>query len=253
MGCLIEARTGSVRVEYSFPPPDPSLNTTSTTPNPPDLANPSNSSTVTPATDQDRLRFLKPDFSEHFKHLAFIGDDKLNNLSRHIALSLFGPSNRKLAKKVQDDWLSNDNWLYLSIVYRLDSFVGLTFQHTTPYPIIYDLEKPLITGKQRTTERFAFLKSWADLWEAYFGGLIQEREMWGLDMLDLERFLRRLMIRKYRRLLPCVMNYHVHHTLSPHPVGMSLEELAKGFVTKVVMRTDRVVEAVWKGKELWRR
>jgi len=212
----MEARIGTVRVERSYPPPEPD----------------------TPSSD--RLRLLKPDFSEPFKDLAFIGDDKLNALSRTIVLSLFGSANRKLAKRIQDDWLSNDNWLFLSIVYRLDAFVGLTFQPPSPFAIIHDVDSPLITNSQRQTEQFAFLKAWADLWEAYFGGLIQEREMWGLDMLDLEVFLRRLMIRKYRSLLPCVMNYDVHHTFSA-PLRMSLD----GMVTKVVGRTHPVVEALF--------
>jgi len=260
--------------------------------------------TATPGSDPPApIKWPKPDFSEPFKDLAFIGDDKLNALCKRVSVSIWGRQNRKLVKKVQDDWVSNDNWLFLAIVYRLDLFVGTSFRAPTPVAIshanrtststtgaispahsagttpqhpgtaytrkiIYDPAKPLIVNKQRGKETYAFLKSWADLWEAYFGSLIEEREVWHEPLLDIEMFIRRLMVRKYRGLLPFAMNLDVQYTLRGYASDGELgdaalghgvlgdrdttdyvENLARSCVEKTIRRTDEVIESLF-GKKV---
>jgi len=203
----------------------------------------------------------KPDFSEQFKDLAFIGDEKLNNLCKRVSVSIWGRQNRRLLKKVQDDWVSNDNWLFLAIVYRLDLFVGTSFRAPTPvtasqgnrtapgtptayaHKILHDPTKPLVKGKQRGKENYAFFKSWADLWEAYFASLIEEREVWHEPLHDIEMFIRQLMVRKYRRLLPFAMNLDVQYTRASD--GALGENLARSWVEKNICRSDEVIVSLF--------
>lgn len=198
-------------------------------------------------------KFIKPEFSEHFRDLAFIGDHKLDIICTRIVMSIWGQSNRKLVKRILDDWLSNDNWLCLAIVYRLDHLVGTDKfipETSSAARIIFDVGKSLVGNRRKGKEGYASLKSLADLWEAYFAGLIEERELWMEATLndDIERFFRRLLVKKYRKLIPLAMDYDIENTR----VSSSTDQGDGGMWmrttecrSKIVLRSDELLESVF--------
>lgn len=192
----------------------------------------------------DTQKVVKPHLSERFKDLAFAGDHKLLVVCTRVVTSIWGNyGNRKLVKRILDDWLSNDNWLSLAIVYRLDRFVGPEFirEAIKVNEIIFQVGKSQVGNKQKGKEGYASLKALADLWEAYFAGLIEERELWLEDMDDIERFFRRLLIMKYQKLIPLAVDYDIENTFSTNE-GISM---ATKCTTKMVLRSDELLENVF--------
>jgi hypothetical protein len=90
----------------------------------------------------------------------------------------FGGPNRTLYQLVWDDWKSNNNWRDLSRLYRLNDYVG------------YQASRQGV-------------KYHADLWEAWWGALFKDRELWNpeANVDDLLCVLQNLIYRKYQGLI----------------------------------------------------
>ena len=69
-------------------------------------------------------RFEYKYFTHEYRWLLQIGDTELNYASSAILFELFGDTNRMLVRALQDDWISNDNWSKLALVYGLHNYVA---------------------------------------------------------------------------------------------------------------------------------
>jgi len=67
--------------------------------------------------------FIRPEFSEPYKLMAFHGDRQLRHLCDKVIYQIWGYSNRRLGKLICDDFQSNNSWIMLTIVYGLDVLV----------------------------------------------------------------------------------------------------------------------------------
>lgn len=131
---LIEARTGTL-----FEPTKPPTSAA----NPQGTATPTNGQvqgstmtanpqvTATPGSDPPApIKWPKPDFSEPFKDLAFIGDDKLNALCKRVSVSIWGRQSRR-CRTIGCRMTIGCFWR----LYHLDLFVGISFRAPTPVAI----------------------------------------------------------------------------------------------------------------------
>ena len=57
--------------------------------------------------------FIRPEFSEPYKLMAFHGDRQLCD---KVIYQIWGYSNRRLGKVICDDFQSNNSWIMLTIV-----------------------------------------------------------------------------------------------------------------------------------------
>ena len=179
-----------------------------------------------------------------------------------------------MVKRIVDEFYANDNWMWLGIVYRLDLFMRAPNpqqqnpghpqqqhpdEHHAPpdparAPIVYP-HTSLKTPKRLSRSRLAYLKSYADVFEAYFEGVISEREMWGESLADVEGFFRILMLRKYKGLIPFLMNLDLDLQLGK---GIAPDERNHGVVdgdcegftagsckVQAILRRDEVMERVF--------
>jgi Ribonuclease III domain len=124
-------------------------------------------------------------------------------MSSRIISELFGKANKRLITYIKHDWVSNTNWMMLALSYRLDRY--LSWSPKTARDLLNpgsDLLENLRTqeGKKKDRERSA-IKYWGDIWEAYWGSLILDRELWNEDTDDLAAILRELILLKYGKLL----------------------------------------------------
>jgi len=112
-----------------------------------------------------------------------------------------------LVNSLISDWTSNENWTQLSLVYGLTAYVSCLDK--TWRSKFYSLqqvsessdpgeEKPKGNKKEKSEEQSKF---WADLWEAWWGALFAERELWKESTEDLELTLEFLIKRKYAPLI----------------------------------------------------
>lgn len=166
-----------------------------------------------------KLSFLRPEFSESFKDMAYQGDSRLRALCERLIFEIFGSSLRKLGKLVSDDWQSNDNWLFLSIVYGLPQLIGDLFptgnrnnNNNNNISIVFEAGKTLTGNKQKRNSDYAVLKSLADVWEAYWEGVLKERELWGDSLDDIDGFFMKLFMRKYSNLMMFAQGHDLENT-----------------------------------------
>lgn len=71
-----------------------------------------------------RLQFFSANYAPQFAHLTWNGDTRLLSLTKTLLAELYGQQNRSVLKQICDDWVSNENWYTLALVYRLDQFTG---------------------------------------------------------------------------------------------------------------------------------
>lgn len=77
------------------------------------------------------------------------------------------------------------------------------------YSIVSEPGRGLLGNKQKRNVDYALLKSLADVWEAYWNGVLEERAVWGDGMEDVESFFMRLIQRKYTNLMMFAQVYHI--------------------------------------------
>lgn len=109
-------------------------------------------------------QIFKRCLQEPFNHLAWRGDKLLGIICLDVIDEFFGEDNLSLAHLVHDRTVSNTTWKHLAIAYQLDAYVGV---------------------KRGTRDKF-----YADMWEAYWGALFLERQMWNEGYEDLVSFIR---------------------------------------------------------------
>ena len=120
-----------------------------------------------------------------FAYLSLCGDGELHAHCIRLAHEMLGTDNRYLANTILNHVESNETWRQLAIAYRLDIYVG-----SLPFGLSF---KERINTK---TDKF-----WADIWEAYWGGLFLERELWNESVDDLTSYLRSLLYLRYQPLI----------------------------------------------------
>jgi len=133
-------------------------------------------------------------YSIEVRTLVHEGDKKLKKYSNPILLELLGQGNIVLHPIVQYHWHSITTKQELSILYRLNQYVGWS-------------PRPLRTVDTKEKESF-----WIDIWKAWWACCFREREVWGDDIEDLLSCLRRIMALMYRRL---VQQYATNNRVIP--------------------------------------
>jgi len=108
---------------------------------------------------------------------------------------------------------------------------------------VIDSRKDLTGNKQRRNTDYAMLKCLADIWEAYFNGILTEREQMGDRVHDLEAFFHHLIIRKYEVLLPFAQCADIPKHLKGRPQLPRLEEDDPGYTIRKVTRMDPEIES----------
>lgn len=198
--------------------------------------------------------FIRPEFSEPYKLMAFHGDRQLRYLSDRLVFQVWGISNRRLGKFISDDFQSNDNWIFLTIVYGLHVLVEVT--PPDPQTIkggktgalghrdwVIDATRDLTGNKQRRNTDYAMLKGLADIWEAYFNGVLTEREQLGDNILDIEAFFMALLIRKYAGLLQFSQGADISKVAIPPPPSPPPQGArGPGYTVRKVVRMDKEIE-----------
>ena len=101
----------------------------------------------------------------------------------------FGFDNGELARNVVHDMQSNETMRQLAVAYRLDRYVG-------SFPGKLSFKKPPPTEK--TKKKMKDEKFWADIWEAYWGALFLERQLWNDRVDDLLSFLQHFIHLRYQ-------------------------------------------------------
>lgn len=130
-----------------------------------------------------RFRDYHHPYSTEFRSLVYEGDRKLLSYSHSILLELFGRINYQLYRFVHIHWSSDETIQELSILYRLNQYVGWS-----PTPL-----RTIITKKGNNF--------WVDIWKVWWASCFREREIWGDDIEDLLSCLRRIITSKYRGLV----------------------------------------------------
>jgi len=118
---------------------------------------------------------------EPFNHLARRGDKLLGLKCLDIISEFFGADNYMLIHKVYERTVSNDTWADFARVYRLDAFVGV---------------------KKEKGDKFL-----ADVWEAYWGALFLERQLWNEGDEDLVAVLRVMVFLRNETAIKCLGAY----------------------------------------------
>ena len=111
-----------------------------------------------PKPSKESLEHLMQWYTEAWRNYLWNGDRNLYLLSHRAASTLLGRDNRVLIHRVIEMWNTNKTMATLAKCYRLDRFVAIVDGRTT-----WELYRRERTKKQE--------KLWADLWEAWFGGL----------------------------------------------------------------------------------
>jgi hypothetical protein len=167
-------------------------------------------------------------YSTEFRSLVYEGDRKLLNYSHSILFELFGPFNYELYRFVHIHWVSNETIRELSILYRLNEYVGWS-------------PRPLRTVGTIDAENF-----WVTIWKVWWASCFREREVWGDDIEDLLSCLRRIIITKYRGLV------QQYTTNTPVIQGSSSNETSvvaiKHANEGIVLRGDDVI-CKWIGQD----
>jgi len=219
---------------------------------PPSLSAPGTPSDLAPRAAQTKV-FIRPEFSEPYKVMAFHGDRQLRYLCDRLVFQVWGISNRRLGKFISDDFQSNDCWIFLTIVYGLHVLVEVT--PPEPQTIkggktgagqghrdwVIDATKDLTGNKQRRNTDYAMLKGLADIWEAYFNGVLTEREQLGDNILDIEAFFMTLLIRKYAGLLQFTQGADISKVAIP-PSPPQVATRGPGYTVRKVVRMDKEIE-----------
>ena len=138
--------------------------------------------------DKDRKEQGKPTrksyshYTTDFQGHALSGDRKLGGLCFDIVKEIFGWDNKLIALVVYDHFKSNRNWMELGMVYRIDRFSSC-------------FDPKWMNGQK---DRAARQKVWADVWEALWNVIYEEREMFN-DCLDgIRSIFLWLIARRYR-------------------------------------------------------
>jgi hypothetical protein len=101
-------------------------------------------------------------YATDFQNRCSSGDNRLSTNCRRIILERFGYDNRQLVLSLFDHFKSNANWRELSMIYRMDRYVS------HPPNLSEDLLHPPVNKAD---------KLWADVWEAEWDVIFEEREM----------------------------------------------------------------------------
>jgi dsRNA-specific ribonuclease len=144
---------------------------------------------------------FKDAYSNAFNSLTFQGDRYLASISGPIITEFFGVENKTLINVIIGDWVSNKTWMLLAVSYRLDRYVGWVTQTyldllKTGTNISLTL-RALPKNRQENGDK----KYWADIWEAWWAGIMLERELWNEDFEDIKSILRRLIFLKYQKII----------------------------------------------------
>jgi hypothetical protein len=175
-------------------------------------------------------------YSRDFVTLAYNGDKYLTTLSWKVISQLFGLDNRQLAGLVFSDWISNKNWMLLAVSYRLDRYVGWA-----PRDYVSLLsnggELSVILRAHSGKRPKGEIKYWADIWEAWWGCIIIERELWNEDTRDIETILRTLISKKYHSLLQFSTHIYTMETDNPR---FDIDE--KRVEITEILRSNQIIE-----------
>lgn len=107
--------------------------------------------------------------------------------------------------------------------------------------LVIDARKDLTGNKQRRNTDYAMLKGLADIWEAYFNGVLTEREQLGDNILDIEAFFMALLIRKYAGLLQFAQGADISKVAIP-PSSPPQGARGPGYTVRKVVRMDKEIE-----------
>ena len=122
-------------------------------------------------------------YAKSFQNRSWSGDQRLAVRSLQVISELFGPDNRQLVTTLFDHFKSNANWRELGIIYRIDRYSTCQPDWT------YDPHQ----ARFRKGE-----KLWADLWEAEWDVIFQEREMFNDSLEGIDSIIRWLIAFRYR-------------------------------------------------------
>ena len=124
-------------------------------------------------------------YAKTFQNHTWNGDQRLATHCLRILSEQFGRDNRQLVTTLFDHFKSNANWRELGIIYRMD-------RYSSYHPDLTDGPQPSRFKKGD--------KLWADLWEAEWEVIFQEREMFNDSMDGIHSILRWLVAFRYRLL-----------------------------------------------------
>jgi hypothetical protein len=176
-----------------------------------------------PGVDPENFSMYRYVPSEAFRFLAHRGDRALETYSHRPFRELFGPDNLPLFRYVQDFWRGNNTWVELCKVYKLEGRVAW---------------RPKITWKS--------IKFFADLWEAWLGGVVWEQELWGENEV-VESFLRSLLLLRYG---PVIELYStrlwIDRPATKFPITLSQDQVT---ITIVDSNDDVIVKYITKPTE----
>jgi hypothetical protein len=132
-------------------------------------------------TDDEIYYYGRLKTPEPFNYLTICGDKFLGLKIQHILTEFFGVDNLSLVNLLYARTVSNQTFKDLAITYRLDQCVGV--------------------------ERATYDKFWADLWEAYWGALFLERQLWNEGDEDLVRFIREMVFLRNEKVIQALGAY----------------------------------------------
>ena len=149
-------------------------------------------------------------FTNEYRMLLYTGDLELNYHSINVLLDLFGPANRSIVKAIADNWVANKNWSSLALLYGLHDYVNW-IPHSwkgclIPLDCSQKIDIPSKKHLDAQPKKHSLLsriqvKYWGDLWEAWWGAVCYERNLWGETNDDLDDMLRFWFRKKYRHLI----------------------------------------------------
>jgi hypothetical protein len=184
---------------------------------------------------------LEKYYSHDYKCLLGHGDRLLADMTSHIVIQLFGANNKALNTLIIHDWVANTNWMMLAVSYRLDRYLGWfpkSYRKLLSPGSIFSENLMIYRDKKKGKIRkdMGEVKYWGDIWEAYWGSLMSERELWNEDTEDIESIFRQLISFKYSELLS--LYSMVGFGRRNFPVLKMIEE--KDIEVKAVKRSDRI-------------
>jgi len=124
-------------------------------------------------------------YAKRFQSHCWAGDQRLGAHLRRVLSEQFGRDNRQLVTTLYDHFKSNANWRELGIIYRMDRYSSC---------------RPDLTDGPQPSRFKKGDKLWADLWEAEWEVICQEREMFNDSMDGIDSILQWLIAFRYRLL-----------------------------------------------------
>jgi hypothetical protein len=168
----------------------------------------------------EQYKVLRKASNITLRYLQFYGDRKLCQLCNQIFYCHLG-TDTTFAFHLSEKWQMNDNWRLLSAAYQLNRYLGWV---------------PKSLGKSSSIGESRGERLWADIWEAWWGALCIERELWGEDLTDLATILHHLIHMCHRELFD---QYSPNYRLDDTPDNVKRGKfLASDFKVRPIFATE---------------